>query len=123
MDSHFLGGGLHLGERHQGKLTFRQFVTDNRHQCMMRAMIQDRTGLIWVGTNDGVIVFHPDELIQDKNKYISLHLHKEDQQSLSHNEVKVVLRIAREYLAGHHRWRIESAGQGEATGKIMVQAL
>ena len=57
---------------------------------MMRAMIQDRTGLIWVGTNDGVIVFHPDELIQDKNKYISLHLHKEDQQSLSHNEVKVV---------------------------------
>lgn len=53
-------------------------------------MIQDRTGLIWVGTNDGVIVFHPDELIQDKNKYISLHLHKEDQQSLSHNEVKVV---------------------------------
>ena len=84
------GGGLHLGERHQGKLTFRQFVTDNRHQCMMRAMIQDRTGLIWVGTNDGVIVFHPDELIQDKNKYISLHLHKEDQQSLSHNEVKVV---------------------------------
>lgn len=29
-------------------------------------------------------------MIQDKNKYISLHLHKEDQQSLSHNEVKVV---------------------------------
>lgn len=26
------GGGLHLGERHQGKLTFRQFVTENRHR-------------------------------------------------------------------------------------------
>lgn len=84
------GGGLHLAERHQGKITFRQFVTENRHQCMMRSMIQDRTGMIWVGSNDGVIVFDPDELILDKTKYTSLHLHKEDQQSLSHNEVKVV---------------------------------
>lgn len=84
------GGGLHLAERHQGKISFRQFVTENRHQCMMRSMIQDRKGLIWVGTNDGVVVFNPDELINDKNKYISLHLHTEDLQSLSHNEVKVV---------------------------------
>lgn len=84
------GGGLHLAERHHGKLSFRQFITENRHQCMMRSMIQDRKGLIWVGTNDGVVVFNPDELINDKNKYISLHLHTEDLQSLSHNEVKVV---------------------------------
>lgn len=89
------GGGLHLAERHLGKITFRQFVTENRHQCMMRSMIQDRTGLIWVGSNDGVIVFDPDELILDKNKYMSLHLHKEDQQSLSHNEVKVVFEDSR----------------------------
>ncbi|MEB3374652.1 triple tyrosine motif-containing protein [Bacteroides sp. CR5/BHMF/2] len=53
-------------------------------------MIQDRTGLIWIGTNDGAIVFNPDELICDEQKYINLHLHAEDQRSLSHNEVKVI---------------------------------
>ncbi|MFV0325842.1 MAG: two-component regulator propeller domain-containing protein [Bacteroides xylanisolvens] len=84
------GGGLHLAERHQGKLSFRQFTPGNRHQCMMRSMIQDRMGVIWIGTNDGVIVCDPDELIQDKSKFTSLHLHTEDHQSLSHNEVKVI---------------------------------
>lgn len=84
------GGGLHLGERHQGKVEFRQFGFRNKHQSMMRSMIQDKEGLIWIGTNDGVVVFRPDELIRDENKYINLHLHTEDRQSLSHNEVKVV---------------------------------
>lgn len=84
------GGGLHLAERHQDKLDFRQFCFRNAHQRMMRSMIQDRTGLIWIGTNDGAIVFNPDELICDEQKYINLHLHAEDQRSLSHNEVKVI---------------------------------
>lgn len=84
------GGGLHLAERHQGRIEFRQFDFHNKHQSMMRSMIQDKNGLIWIGTNDGVVVFQPDELIGDENKYINLHLHTENQQSLSHNEVKVI---------------------------------
>lgn len=84
------GGGLHLARRQQGKIEFQQFDFKNKHQIMMRSMIQDRAGLIWVGTNDGVVVFDPDELISDKNKYINLHLHTKDQQALSHNEVKVI---------------------------------
>lgn len=47
------GGGLQLAERNSGKLTFRQFLFDNDHLNMMRSMIQDRDGLIWIGTNDG----------------------------------------------------------------------
>lgn len=84
------GGGLHLAERNGGELRFRQFTFQNKHQNMMRSMIQDNAGLIWVGTNDGVVVFNPDELVLDKNKYTSLYLRKEGQQTFSHNEVKAV---------------------------------
>ena len=59
-------------------------------------MIQDRTGLIWVGTNDGVIVFHPDELIQDKNN-ISPASSQRVISNRCYNEAKAcILRIARE---------------------------
>ena len=57
---------------------------------MMRSIIQDKTGIVWIGTNDGVIVFDPDGLIEDQQNFKVLHLYAEDQQSLGHNEVKVV---------------------------------
>lgn len=84
------GGGLQLAEGPREKLTFKQFNLGNKQQRMMRSMIQDKAGLIWVGTNDGIIVFEPDELIKDQRKFKILHLQAEDQQSLGHNEIKVV---------------------------------
>lgn len=84
------GGGLHLAEGSREQLRFKQFSFDNRHQNMMRSIIQDKTGIVWIGTNDGVIVFDPDGLIEDQQNFKVLHLYAEDQQSLGHNEVKVV---------------------------------
>lgn len=60
------GGGLHLAEQNSDKLTFRQINMQNGHQDMMRSIIQDHTGLIWVGTNEGVIVFDPDSIMEDE---------------------------------------------------------
>ena len=84
------GGGLQLAERNSGKLSFRQFLFDNEHLNMMRSMIQDKNGLIWIGTNDGVVVFNPDELIRDRSKFTVLHVHSPNRQLLSYDEVKVV---------------------------------
>ncbi|WP_320978197.1 two-component regulator propeller domain-containing protein [Bacteroides sp.] len=84
------GGGLQLAERNSGKLTFRQFLFDNDHLNMMRSMIQDRDGLIWIGTNDGVVVFDPDELLRDRSKYTVLRVYSHNRQLLSYDEVKVI---------------------------------
>lgn len=84
------GGGLHLGERKSNQLSFTQINMANEQQDMMRSMIQDRNGLIWVGSNEGVIVFNPDELIKDKTRYLNFRSDTKNPQSLSNNEVKVV---------------------------------
>lgn len=84
------GGGLHLGERKSNQLSFMQINMANEQQDMMRSMIQDRNGFIWVGSNEGVIVFNPDELIKDKTQYLNFRSDTKNPQSLSNNEVKVV---------------------------------
>jgi len=84
------GGGLHLGERKGNQLSFTQINMKNEQQDMMRSMIQDREGLIWVGSNEGAIVFNPDELIQDKSKYLNFQSDMKEPQSLSNHEVKVI---------------------------------
>ena len=84
------GGGLHLAKREGGQLSFTQINMKNEQQDMMRAMIEDRTGLIWVGTNDGAIVFRPEELIQNNEKYLNFRSDSKNPQTLSNNEVKVI---------------------------------
>ena len=84
------GGGLHLAEWRNNELTFRQINMLNEHQDMMRGMIQDRNGLIWVGCNEGVNVFDPDELIRDESKYINFRYDIKNEHSLNNNEVKTI---------------------------------
>ncbi|WP_294608803.1 hybrid sensor histidine kinase/response regulator transcription factor [uncultured Bacteroides sp.] len=84
------GGGLHLGERKGSQLTFTQINMANEQQDMMRSMIQDRNGFIWVGSNEGAIVFDPDELILDKTRYMNFRSDTKNPQSLSSDEVKVI---------------------------------
>lgn len=83
------GGGLHLAERVDGKLTFRQINMRNQHQDMMRSMIQDKSGLIWVTTNEGVIFFDPEEIIRNSATYNIL-LDVKGALSPSSNEIRVV---------------------------------
>ena len=84
------GGGLHLAEWRNNELTFRQINMRNEHQDMMRGMIQDRSGLIWVGCNEGVNVFDPDELIRDESRYINFRNDIKNEHSLNNNEVKTI---------------------------------
>ena len=84
-------GGLHLAQYKNNKLISRQFyLKQGRSYNMMRSMIQDHTGLIWVGCNEGIVIFDPDKIIKDENSYVNLRIDTGRSQSLNSNEVRVV---------------------------------
>lgn len=46
------------------------YFTDSYNMARVRSLQQDRHGYIWAGTSDGLIVFHPDSLInENENAY------------------------------------------------------
>ncbi|GHT38717.1 hybrid sensor histidine kinase/response regulator [Bacteroidia bacterium] len=85
------GGGLHYADLTGKEVAFRHINARTVNQDMVRVILQDRTGLIWTGTNEGVNVFNPDELIRDNSKYINFHFDVNDDRTLNNNEVKAIL--------------------------------
>lgn len=64
------GGGLDLATpAGDGTYTFRHFLKQSYGQRNIRTMIEDENGMMWVGTSDGICIFHPDSLIADENNY------------------------------------------------------
>jgi len=55
-----------------------------------RAIICDRSGLIWTGSNEGITVFDPDSLLADVSKQIRFSYNVNDDNSLNTNEVKTI---------------------------------
>ena len=49
---------------------------------------EDKNGMMWVGTSDGVYVFNPDSLIQNPGKY---YLYNYVNGKLKSNEVRCIL--------------------------------
>jgi ligand-binding sensor domain-containing protein len=93
------GGGLHLVEKlTENDVRFRQIRMKNSQQNMMRSMIQDADGMIWVGTNDGLVIFDPDAIIKDEANYITLNPNTQNWQSPNSNEVRVVFEDSRKRI-------------------------
>lgn len=65
------GGGLNLAEKKGEGYVFRRFLNKNFSLSRIRAILEDKNGWMWVGTSDGVCVFHPDSLIVDANDYVT----------------------------------------------------
>ncbi|MDR2804845.1 MAG: response regulator [Dysgonamonadaceae bacterium] len=84
------GGGLHYADLNEKEITFRHISTRTVNQDMVRAIMQDHTGMIWTGTNEGVNVFDPNELVRDNTKYINFHFDVNDDRSINNNEVKAI---------------------------------
>ena len=84
------GGGLHYADLNEKDITFRHINTRTVNQDMARVIMQDHTGMIWTGTNEGVNVFDPDELVRDNTKYINFHFDVNDDRSINNNEVKAI---------------------------------
>lgn len=84
------GGGLLLTEKVGNDIQFIKIPNISKQQKLIRCLIQDSSGLIWVGGNNGVIVFDPDKIIESSSNFKSFSFDKNNQNSLNNNEVKVI---------------------------------
>ncbi len=84
------GNGLFLCEWENGELHSQRFNQISDTQKQIRSLMQDRDGHIWSGGENGVVIFHPDSLIQEATSYEWYYFDKEDPESLNNNIVKTV---------------------------------
>jgi signal transduction histidine kinase/ligand-binding sensor domain-containing protein/AraC-like DNA-binding protein len=62
-------GGLALVTQTEKGYKFRHFLDRTYGQRQIRTICEDKNGMIWVGTNEGVCIFHPESLIQNSQQY------------------------------------------------------
>lgn len=100
------GGGINLAEEMDGKISFRRFFFDEGNRSYIRCLYQDSNGRIWAGSSDGVLLFDPEELINNPKKYKSFSMRLDDKYSLNCNDIKTI------YEDGSGDIWIGSAGGG-----------
>ncbi len=82
------GGGLELAVPSADGYIFRHFLTDTYNQREIRCITGDKNHWMWVGTDDGLHVFHPDSLITSPKSY---HVYNFGNNKLPGNQVKSIL--------------------------------
>lgn len=84
------GGGLDLAEpTADGGYKFRHFFQERLGLRMVRVIEEDENGMVWVGTSEGICIFHPDSLIADADNY---HLFSYTNGKFCSNEIKCIYR-------------------------------
>lgn len=70
-----MGGGMALAvSQPDGSYKFRQFFNDTYSRRRIRSIAIDVRGNVWAASNDGLLVFDPDSLIFDPQKYVQYNL-------------------------------------------------
>ncbi len=75
------GGGLNLAVPDKNGYTFRHFFNNSYGQKRIKVIKEDRNGWIWLGTNDGVFIFNPEELLKNPAAFYHYNFDKGDLQS------------------------------------------
>ena len=90
------GGGLDLAEPlPNDKYKFRHFFQQKLGLRMVRAIKEDKNGMFWIGTNEGICIFHPDSLIADPDNY---HLFNYTNGTFCSNEIKCIYRDSKDRM-------------------------
>ncbi|NDW12985.1 hybrid sensor histidine kinase/response regulator [Bacteroides sp. 214] len=89
------GGGLFLCELRNGVFNTTSFATVTEKQRQIRCIIQDSSGLIWVGGENGIITFEPEKLLANDREFKHYHFDRDNPHSLSNNIVKAIHEDAR----------------------------
>lgn len=84
------GGGLNLMETTEKGTAFTRFFYDTGNLSYIRYLLQDKNGLIWMATSDGIIRFNPDELINNPNAYVNYKMDLTNEQSIGCNDIKTI---------------------------------
>ncbi|WP_321334164.1 two-component regulator propeller domain-containing protein [uncultured Bacteroides sp.] len=82
------GGGLDLAIKTKNGYQFQHYLDKLYGQRQVRVICEDNNGMMWVGTSDGVYVFHPDTITANPNKY---YLYNYSNGKLRSNEVRCLL--------------------------------
>lgn len=64
---------------------FRHFLKGSFGEQEVRTITADRNHWMWVGTNNGIYVFHPDSLLNDSRQYYVYNL---DNGKIRSNEIR-----------------------------------
>jgi len=83
--------GLFVADLNTEDVQFKGITFASYNQNYVRAIHQDRHGLIWTGSNEGINVFDPDELLADNSHYYNFRFDVKNNQSLKNNGVKAIL--------------------------------
>ena len=81
------GGGLDLAIPANNSYIFRHFLAGSYSKKQVRTITADKNNWMWVGTNNGVYVFHPDSLIENSKSYYTYNF---DNGKLRSNEIRNV---------------------------------
>lgn len=63
------GGGLNLAIPNKDSYTFKHFLDGTTQQQEMRVIASDKNNWMWVGTVNGLCVFHPDSLLASPTNF------------------------------------------------------
>ena len=82
------GGGLDLAVFTNGKYIFKHFFNQFYGQKQVRVLLQDKNGMIWAGTSDGVYVFNPDLIVTNPKRYYVFNCNNG---KLKSNEIRAII--------------------------------
>lgn len=82
------GGGLDLAVKTDHGYQFYHYLNDGYGQKQIRVINEDKNGMMWVGTSDGVYVFDPNMLITHPSQY---YLYNYTNGKLKSDEVRCLL--------------------------------
>lgn len=89
------GGGLNLAIEEKNTFYFRHFFNNYYTQSQIRVVGEDKNGMLWIGSDDGVYVFNPDSLIDEPDKYY----HYTYQNSkLKSNDIRAIICDSKGYI-------------------------
>ncbi len=84
------GGGLLYVDKSGEDLTFKRLPGIDENQKFVRCLLQDKTGKIWVGGNNGIVIFESDRIFREPDHLQRIYFDQSNSNSLNHNEVKCI---------------------------------
>ena len=74
----------------KGQYKFHRFFQGKKYGLrIVRVMAEDEKGMIWMGTSEGICIFHPDSLIANEDNY---HLFSYTDGNFCSNEIRCLFR-------------------------------
>ncbi len=84
------GSGLVLGEKINDTYQFTNFPYLSEVQNKIRCIIEDSSGNMWIGGNNGLIKLYPDDFLSNNNNFTHIVFDKNTPTLLSNNEIKTI---------------------------------